>query len=308
MRKKDEKKQPNKDKNRSYPNNRRNIPRTVLCLFAGIAILAAGLLLPKLVFAGIDRRELGKTYAQKADQSFLTEQETLSAADKLEILQQRNAGSTVNVWYITDVDDSALDTMYPLLREAVYNHILTMQISGVLPEFEFSAPEFSIFADVSLAAYVNAENLNQYMVVAEFTYQTDSGDWLSVTADAETGDILEYSGGAHDRREAVWEELLDADVKGYLMNALSLTDEEFETYYSARIYNREHDVYYIYNNGGTNADGSGYNQSYSDTDAWSIEIYVSVKYDETETYDDSGDALGIPNDNMEAVSDDEGED
>lgn len=226
--KKDIEKQRERSKTHWIPN--------FLCAIAGVGVLLLGILVPKTIFAMMDKNEVNKIYIQEADVSYMDETSKMSMEEKLNLLDWRNMGLHVSASYPSD-------NAYALkgnekLHTQVMTQVKQMQDMHLLPQFDFEIEYME--ADTIIFNYeslLNLENMNQYLMLAYMTYQV-SGDYVYIEVDVETGKILGYTVYAEITQEE-WQELLKADIAQYMADNLGVSKSVIAGKYQYDVYNEK---------------------------------------------------------------------
>lgn len=260
-----------KENKRKREHERKTWRINAVCLIAVFSVLIIGIMAPKTLFAMMDKRELDTIYVHEADTSYLNEDTQLSMVQKLELMNLREEGNRVSTASSEDVNE-----LYGNVVDQVISQVLAMQQKHILPKLDFSVEDISPNY-MMCQSLVNLENMNQYVMIAQISYQI-SDDYLWLTVDAETGKILEYTVYANmDEQE--WDAFFESDIRGYMLENLGINADEFNSNYHYYAYSESKVQTYVMNTDGQLecTYDQGMNQAETDAeDRFPVEISMSL--------------------------------
>lgn len=245
-----------------------------LCAIAGVGVLLLGILVPKTIFAMMDKNEVNKIYIQEADVSYLDETSKMSMEEKLNLLDWRNMGLHVSSSYPSD--NAYAFKGNEKLQTQVMTQVKQMQDLHLLPQFDFEIENME--ADTIIFNYeslMNLENMNQYLMLAYMTYQV-STDYVYIEVDVETGKILGYTVYAEITQEE-WQELLKADIAQYMADNLGVSKSLIAGKYQYDIYNEKGTICQMDANGNLVQDYYDAYEPDLDSDMESVQIGMWMK-------------------------------
>lgn len=245
-----------------------------LCAIAGVGVLLLGILVPKTIFAMMDKNEVNKIYIQEADVSYLDETSKMSMEEKLNLLDWRNMGLHVSSSYPSD--NAYAFKGNEKLQAQVMTQVKQMQDLHLLPQFDFEIENME--ADTIIFNYeslMNLENMNQYLMLAYMTYQV-STDYVYIEVDVETGKILGYTVYAEITQEE-WQELLKADIAQYMADNLGVSKSVIAGKYQYDVYNEKGTICQMDANGNLVQDYYDAYEPDLDSDMESVQIGMWMK-------------------------------
>lgn len=257
--------------------------RNVIYMFGGIVILAIGIMIPKTIFAMMDKHEINKIYIRETDASYLDAVSTMTMQEKLDLLDWRNMGTHVSNSY---PDDNAYEiTGNEKLQAQVITQVKQMQGLHLLPQFDFYIDSMEKDAvGFNYESLVNLENMNQYLMLAYMTYQV-STDYVYIEVDVETGKILGYTVYAEITQKE-WQELLNADIAQYMADNLGVSKSVIVDKYQYGVYDEKRGTVWTLNANG-NLVQDYYDSAYEDDqDLNMMDVQIGMwmkEADETQT-------------------------